>query len=145
MTDKPVRVSQDIIDIARAAKSFIAQSGEDSVLDELLMRAAVTFNMLHRRGIWAGHDDEDGQPCERGQPNWKEPGATPPLAFVTHRGVAEIPCGPADTVFHRSKNIISTLRKQISFAWGIPKGLRAFFASIVPTNNLRAARHYGRT
>lgn len=29
-------------------------------------------------GCWAGHDDEDGQACERGRPDWKEPGAAPP-------------------------------------------------------------------
>lgn len=59
MTDKPVKVSQDIIIMAREAKGFIAASGEDSIPDELLMRAAVTFNMLHRRGMIATvrHDD----------------------------------------------------------------------------------------
>ena len=27
-------------------------------------------------GCWAGHDDDDGQPCERGRPDWKEPSGT---------------------------------------------------------------------
>lgn len=38
MTDKI-----DIITMAREAKGFIAASGEDSISDDLLMRAAVTF------------------------------------------------------------------------------------------------------
>lgn len=29
-------------------------------------------------GCWAGHADEDGAPCERGSPDWKEPSGTPP-------------------------------------------------------------------
>lgn len=51
--------TQDIIDMAREAKSFVAGSGEDSLPDENLMRAAVTFNMLQRRGMIATvrHDD----------------------------------------------------------------------------------------
>ena len=64
MTDKPVKVSQDIITMAREAKGFIAASGEDSISDDLLMRAAVTFNMLHRRGMIAAvrHDDHMCKP-----------------------------------------------------------------------------------
>lgn len=59
MTEKTVKVSQDIIDMARGAKSFVSGSGEDALPDELLMRAAVTFNMLLVRGMVATvrHDD----------------------------------------------------------------------------------------
>ena len=59
MTDKAVKVSQDIIDMARAAKSFIAGSGEASLPDESLMRAAVTFSMLQRRGMIATVRNDD--------------------------------------------------------------------------------------
>lgn len=59
MTEKTVKVSQDIIDMAREAKSFIAQAGEDSLPDESLMRAAVTFNMLQRRGMIAAVRNDD--------------------------------------------------------------------------------------
>ncbi len=64
MTEKTVKISQDIIDMAREAKSFIAGSGEASLPDERLMRAAVTFNMLHRRGMIAAvrHDDHMCKP-----------------------------------------------------------------------------------
>ncbi len=44
-----VKVSQAIIDYARDAKSFIRESGEDALPDELLMRASVAFNMLQSR------------------------------------------------------------------------------------------------
>ena len=46
-----VKVSQAIIDYARDAKSFIRESGEDALPDELLMRASVAFNMLLSRGM----------------------------------------------------------------------------------------------
>jgi hypothetical protein len=29
-------------------------------------------------GCWTGHDSDDGRPCERGRPDWKEPGSAPP-------------------------------------------------------------------
>lgn len=47
----PVKVSQAIIDHARDAKMFIRESGEAPLPDELLVRAAVAFNMMHRRGM----------------------------------------------------------------------------------------------
>lgn len=51
MTDKPVKVSQDIIDMARGAKSFAIAAADDDTpppSDELFIRAAVAFSMLMR-------------------------------------------------------------------------------------------------
>lgn len=48
-------VSKEIIDMARQAKLFIRETGEDALADSLLVRAAVTFNMLVRR--YGGKDD----------------------------------------------------------------------------------------
>ena len=45
----PVKVSQAIIDHAREAKMFIRESGEAPLPDELLVRASVAFNQMHRR------------------------------------------------------------------------------------------------
>ena len=42
---------QAIIDYAPDAKSFIRESGEHALPDELLMRASVAFNMLQSRGM----------------------------------------------------------------------------------------------
>ena len=53
MTDKAVKVSQDIIDMARAAKRFCTAAAEDDAplpSDELFVRAAVAFSMLMRMG-----------------------------------------------------------------------------------------------
>jgi len=53
MTDKAVKVSQDIIDMARAAKGFCTAAAEDDAplpSDELFVRAAVAFSMLMRMG-----------------------------------------------------------------------------------------------
>lgn len=47
----PVKVSQTIIDHAREAKMFISESGEAPLPDELLVRASVAFNQMHRRGM----------------------------------------------------------------------------------------------
>lgn len=58
-------------------------------------------------GCWVGHDDEDGEACERGRPDWKEPGAaespwldTPkhlacggPLVAYDHDDESPVPAG----------------------------------------------------
>ena len=64
MTEKTVKASQYIIDLARSAKSFIAAAGEESLPDESLMRAAVTFNVLQRRGMIAAVVRNDDTMCK---------------------------------------------------------------------------------
>ena len=64
MTEKTAKAAQDIIDMARSAKSFIAAAGEESLPDESLMRAAVTFNMLQRRGMITAVVRNDDTMCK---------------------------------------------------------------------------------
>lgn len=49
-----------IIQNARDAKGFISESGEAAVPDETLVRAAVAFNMLERRGMIAKVRADEG-------------------------------------------------------------------------------------
>lgn len=48
----------DLINNAKRAKAFIAAAGEGSLSDELLVRAAVAFNMLVRQGVIIGDLDD---------------------------------------------------------------------------------------
>ncbi len=52
----------ELVKWATDAKSFISEAGEGAICDERLMRAAVTFGMLLRRGFITartGVDDMD--------------------------------------------------------------------------------------